>query len=58
MYLYTKSKTEEVPVHNHGELLYRFPIQQNIHLDQISSLVACILIIKAVEGNTKTHPHR
>lgn len=39
-----------LPVHNSGKFLHRFSIEQNIHFDQLSSLVASILIIKAVEG--------
>jgi len=30
------------------EFLHRLPVQQNIHLDQISSLVAGVLIVEAV----------
>ena len=37
---------------NCGELFHRSPIQQNIHLYQMSSLVACILIVKAMEDKT------
>lgn len=35
-------------VHNCGKLFDRSPVEQNVHLDQISRLVACILIVEAV----------
>lgn len=40
----------QLPVHNNGKFLHRFSIEQNIHLYQLSSLVASILIIKTVKG--------
>lgn len=51
-----KKNKKTVPVYNHGEFFHGSRIQQNIHLYQISSLVACILIVKAVEdGVMKCH---
>lgn len=43
---------QTVPVDNCGELFHRSPIQQNIHLYQISSPVACVLIVKAMDDKT------
>lgn len=34
---------------NSGEFFHRFPVQQEIHLDQISRFVAGVLIVKTTE---------